>query len=120
MNKTIRAFYAGFLFILVTTSCEFNNAQELYGNEIDVPTEVSYSNDVFPIIQMSCATTECHSQGGFANGIFENYDGLKAKVENGSLRQRVLVDKDMPLGGSLSDEELAILEAWIDNGAPNN
>ena len=120
MNKIIRTITAGFLFILVTSSCEFNNEEELYGKEIDAPTEVSYSTDIFPIIQMSCATTGCHTQGGFANGIFEGYAGVNAKVNNGSLRQRVLVERDMPPGGSLSDKDLAIIKAWLDNGAPNN
>lgn len=120
MNKIIRTITAGFLFILATSSCEFNNEEELYGKETEPPAEVSFSTDIFPIIQMSCATTGCHIQGGFANGIFEDYDGVNAKVKNGSLRQRVLVEKDMPPGGSLSDKELAIIKAWLDNGAPNN
>lgn len=120
MNKISRAFAAGFLFILVTTSCEFNNEEELYGKEIEPPAEVSFSTDIFPIIQMSCATTGCHTQGGFANGFFEDYAGINAKVNNGSLKQRVLVEGDMPPGGSLSDKDLAIIKAWLDNGAPNN
>lgn len=120
MNKTIRTITAGCLFIIVTTSCEYNSEEELYGEEIDNITEVSFSTDIFPIIQMSCATTACHSQGGFANGVFDGYAGVNAKVENGSFRQRVLIDMDMPLGGSLSDEELVKIEAWLDNGAPNN
>jgi hypothetical protein len=120
MNKLIRTITTAFLFILTTTSCVFNNEEELYGEEIVPPAEVSFSADIFPIIEMSCATTACHKQGGFANGIFEDYTGVKAKVDNGSFHQRVLVDKDMPPGGSLSDEELAILKAWLDNGAPNN
>ncbi len=120
MNKIIRTITAGFLFISVTTSCEFHNEEELYGKEIDAPTQVSYSADISPIIQMSCSTIGCHTQGGFGNGIFEDYAGVNAKVNNGSLRQRVLIDRDMPPGGSLSDKELAILKAWIDNGAPNN
>ena len=111
---------AGCLFIFVTTSCEYNSEEELYGEAIDPTTEVSFSTDIFPIIQMSCATTACHTQGGFANGVFDGYAGVNAKVNNGSLRQRVLVDMDMPLGGSLTDKELAIFEAWLDNGAPNN
>lgn len=120
MNKILKIFTASLLISLVSTSCEFNSEEELYGPEPEPPVEVSYSADVEPIIQMSCATTACHTQGGFANGIFDDYDGVKAKVDNGSFHQRVLVDKDMPPGGSLSDEELAILKAWLDDGAPNN
>lgn len=120
MNKIIRTFTAGLLYIIVATSCEFNSEEELYGPEPEPPVEVSYSADIEPIIQMSCATTACHVQGGFANGVFEDYTGVKAKVDNGSFRQRVLVDKDMPPGGSLSDKDLAIIKAWLDNGAPNN
>ncbi len=120
MNKTLRICTSGFLFILVTTSCVFNSEEELYGPKPEPPEEVSYSAHVEPIINMSCATTACHTQGGFANGNFDNYDGVKAKVDNGSFNQRVLVNKDMPPEGSLSDEELALLKAWLDDGAPNN
>ena len=120
MNKKLKAFFAGFLFILITTSCEFNNEEDLYGEKIEPPAEVSFSTDIFPIIQMSCATSACHSPGGFANGIFNNYAGVKAKVDNGALRQRVLVNKDMPPGESLTDQELATIKAWLDNGAPDN
>ena len=41
MNKIIKPIIAGLLFILITTSCEFNNEEELYGKEMDAPTEVS-------------------------------------------------------------------------------
>ncbi|MGQ1785290.1 MULTISPECIES: c-type cytochrome [unclassified Saccharicrinis] len=118
MNKIIKVFTTGFLLILVTSSCEFNNEEELYGIKIVEPTEVSYSTDISPIIQMSCIS--CHTQGGFANGFFDDYDGVKTKVDNGSFRQRVLVQKDMPPEGSLSDKELELIKAWLDDGAPNN
>lgn len=118
MNKITRALTAGSLFMLVTTSCEFNNEEELYGNEIIIPTEVSYSTDISPIIEMNCVT--CHTQGGFGNGFFDTYAGVKEKVDNGSFRQRVLVQMDMPPGGRLSDQELELIESWLDNGAPDN
>lgn len=120
MNKILKTFAAGLFVVVVSTSCEFNSEEELYGPEPEPPVEVSYSAHIEPIIQMSCATTACHTQGGFANGNFDDYTGVKAKVDNGSFEQRVLVDKDMPPGGSLSNEELALLKAWLDNGAPNN
>ena len=120
MNKIQKSLSLGFLIILITTSCEFNSEEDLYGAIVDPPTEVSYESDVKPIIQMSCATAACHSPGGFGNGIFDDYEIVKSKVDNGSFRKRVLVDKDMPPDGSLSDDELEILTAWLDNGAPNN
>lgn len=108
------------LLLLAFASCEYNNEEELYGESDIDTTVVSFSADVFPIIQMSCATANCHAEGGFGNGVYEDYEDVYKKVENGSLRERVIVQRSMPPNDELSDEELAIIQAWLDDGAPNN
>lgn len=82
-------------------------------------TAISYASDIRPIVISSCATgSSCHGSGS-GNGDFSSYAGLKIDADNGKLRQRVLIEKDMPPGGWSSCNRLK-LEAWLNAGAPNN
>lgn len=101
-------------------SCYNDNEEEIYGVVTCDVTEITYANDVQPIINSSCATTACHASGGSAPGNFTNFNELTDKVDNGSFVNRVLVQKTMPPNSELSNCELEILQAWIDGGALNN
>ena len=104
--------------------CYYDNEEELYelwyAQNVCDTLNVSYSQDIKPIIDGQCATTGCHIAGGTGNGIFDNYNGVKAKVDNGSMMQRVVVSRDMPPSTPLSDCNVQKFEAWINAGAPNN
>ena len=102
------------------TACYFDNEEELYGPVTCDVTNVTYSTDIVPIINTTCATSGCHVAGGSGPGDFTTYAGLKAKVDNGSFVNRVLVQKNMPPSGPLSDCNEAKLQKWIDDGALNN
>lgn len=106
--------------ILLLFACYKDNEEELYSESECETAGASFSKDIAPLIQAECATPGCHVQGGSANGIFENYQNVKAKVDNGSFRNRVVVLKDMPPSSSLSNCQIAHIEAWLDAGAPNN
>lgn len=80
---------------------------------------VKFATDITPIIQVNCAITGCHD-GTSAPGNFTTYAGIKAKVDDGKLRSRVLTIKDMPPVGPLPDSSLQKIECWINDGAPNN
>lgn len=108
------------LFILTLISCYNDNEEDLYGPVSCDVSAITYANDVLPIINASCATTGCHVSGGSGPGDFTNYNDLKLKVDNGTFETRVLVDKNMPPNTPLSNCDLQILQAWIDNGALNN
>ncbi len=99
---------------------------------------VSYEKDVKPIINKHCV--ECHLNGGkgfVASGfLLESYDSLMKGTKFGpvivpgdplssSLYRLVAgeVDKSiqMPHGKDpLSDQEIATIERWIEQGAKNN
>ena len=109
---------AGFL-VPAMQSCYYDNEEELYPQPC--PTDnITYSIEVREIIEARCATAGCHITGGTGNGLFEDYAGVKNKFDNGSLRQRVLETRDMPPGGALSTCDIAVLEKWINDNAPNN
>ena len=106
--------------LALLSSCYKDNEEYLYG-EIDCDvTDVSFSNDIMPILNASCATVGCHIAGGSGNGEFMNYTQVFTKVENGSLMNRVVVLGDMPPSGALTDCQISHFEQWINDGAPNN
>ncbi len=108
------------LVLTLVSSCYNDNEEDLYGPINCDVSEVTYSVNVQPIINSSCATTGCHTSGGTAPGNFNNYNELKSKVDNGTFENRVLIQKTMPPNSPLSDCELETLQAWIDGGALNN
>lgn len=118
MNKI--HFSIALLALVFLIGCYNDNEEELYGNTSCNIITVSFSKDIMPLIQAECATSGCHVQGGAGNGIFDNYQNVKAKVDNGSLMDRVVVQKSMPPSKPLSSCQVEYIEAWINQGAPNN
>ena len=108
------------LILIIVEGCYYDNEEELYGITVCNVTNVSFANDIMPIIQGNCAVSGCHIAGGSGNGIMENYSQVKAKVDNGSFQHRVLDLRDMPPSYALTDCQIQYLQAWIDAGAPDN
>ncbi len=99
---------------------------------------VSFSASVFPVLQQQCG--ECHQPGGDGeqkSGFsVASYDSVikgttlgpvivAGSATSSSLMRMVEHKTDpqihMPHGGAkLSDEQIATLNAWIDQGAKNN
>lgn len=120
-----------YLWLVLLISFSYLQSCTYDKGEIPVPVQTaSYQTDIKPIIQTNCygqGTQSCHvtnsNQG--ALGDFTTYEGLKAKVENGSFENRVFILHDMPPAystgpTSLNAEDFAKLKAWVDNGAQNN
>jgi hypothetical protein len=117
MKKTIVAL---FLLSVLISSCYYDNVEELYPNAGACETEnLGFQSHIFPLIQSNCAMAGCHSANA-SIGAFVNYEGIKAKVDNGSMEHRVLVKKDMPPSQPLNECQRAQIKVWLDAGAPNN
>jgi uncharacterized membrane protein len=120
--KPISLLLAGGLFIM--TSCAYNKTPEPIPVTPDECAQITFSKNIKPIIEQNCAVSGCHATNGIGNdyGNFETYEGLKIKVDQGQVRNRVFVVKDMPPApyGPLTTEESRALECWLNNGAPNN
>ncbi|MDX1567817.1 MAG: cytochrome c [Longimicrobiales bacterium] len=95
------------------------------------PAEVTYTKDIAPILQRSCMN--CHREGGAAPMAFDTYEQVRPWAQmikfRTAIRDRMgamppwYVEKDIGIqhykqDPSLSDEELARIQAWVDNGAP--
>ena len=89
--------------------------------------EVTFAKDIVPIFQRSCQV--CHRQGEMAPMSLVTYQEVRPWAR--AIKNRVIaremppwhVDKNIGIQAfkddpSLSDEEIAMVSAWVDNGAP--
>jgi len=95
------------------------------------PTQVTFTRDIAPILERSCV--RCHRAGGAAPMAFSSYQQVRRYAQRirdkTAIRDRMgamppwYVEKDIGIqhykqDPSLTDEELAMIQAWVDNGAP--
>ena len=86
---------------------------------------VSYADDVWPIIDTSCANIGnggCHDGGNGPDRdwtVFSNVQSHAAQIKNRITRTPGTAGY-MPQIGSLSDEEIKLISCWVDQGAQNN
>ncbi|MGD2047610.1 MAG: cytochrome c [Gemmatimonadota bacterium] len=95
------------------------------------PTEVTFNKDIAPILERSCIG--CHRSGGAGPMALTSYAEARRYAQRikdrTAIRDRMgamppwYVEKDVGIqhyigDPSLSDEDLAKIQAWVDNGAP--
>ena len=121
--KTIK-FLAVVAGLSALAGCYYDNEEELYQyyyqQNICDTVDVSFKNDIFPIVQGNCAVSGCHVSSGGNGILLENYAQVKAKVDNGSFHNRVVVKRDMPPNQPLTDCQISQIDSWINQGAPDN
>ena len=105
------------LIISITiVSCTFDSVGPSPCESLDIV----YNDTVKGIIELHCAIAGCHV-AGFPAGNFTDYTILKAKVDGGQFEFKVLgTSPSMPIGDTLTQQELDKLQCWIDDGAQNN
>lgn len=81
--------------------------------------DFSYTKNIKRIIDQQCVS--CHQPGGAvgAVGDFRTYNGLKTYLDNGKILKTVVIDKNMPQGGSMSQAERDSVNCWIAAKYPN-
>ncbi len=124
ITKMIKRIAPVTVLIFLLQSCYYDNVEDLYPNppECDT-TNVSYANDVWPVINGNC--TSCHSGGAPQGNVsLEDYDDIVVSADNGSLLCTIKHENGcspMPKGGGkLGDCDIAKIEKWVNNGTPNN
>jgi len=125
LNKKIK-FIVFAAIISLTFSCSDDEepAVNMMMEENCDNANVSYQNDIVPILNAACALSGCHVES-FNAGDFTLYGPLKDRVDSGRLNSRVVVSQNMPPSNSsgpksLSDEEIKLFECWIEAGGPDN
>ena len=109
--------------LMMASGCVYNIEEELYPDSDCNLENITYSNTVVPILRNSCYG--CHDQqNNTANVTLEGYDNLKKQVDSGRLLGTIKHESGfspMPQNApQLQDCSIRKIEAWIDNGAPNN
>lgn len=115
------------LFILaalaVLSSCYYDSEEDLYPELGCSTDDMSYVNDILPIIDQNCMV--CHSASANFGGVtLEGYDALKIWVDNGRFLGSIRRDpgfSPMPQGQpQILQCNIEKIESWINDGAPNN
>jgi cytochrome c553 len=83
-------------------------------------TPASFSADINPIIQASCATPGCHNTTGAAGIKLTNYSEIKSQAELNRFLSAIKHKSgfsNMPKSASkLADSNITKIECWINNG----
>lgn len=89
------------------------------GNCGAIPT---YNTEIKPILTLYCGLNQgaCHGAGSGV-GNYNTFAGIQKYTTNGSFKQRVLVDKNMPPAYSSGPTEikaadLKLVQCWADGG----
>jgi hypothetical protein len=108
------------LFILAfQLSCADHN----FPSYVCPDTEVSYLEDVKPIVESKCAISGCHNGTLGADRNWLNFETFRTNALQGNVKNYV-IDRIMPpahsAAGPLSQDEINTIACWVDDGAPNN
>ncbi len=77
---------------------------------------ISYEATVKNIIATNCAISGCHV-AGTGRPDFTDFNVIKARAS--AIKTRT-GNKTMPIGRTLTDEQIAQIACWVDAGAPSN
>ncbi len=133
MKKTLLFFALVFILGFLTTtsqSCSKKLPADTLPAACDTLT-ISYNSGIADIINRSCAYSGCHINGDVP-GDFSTYQGMKSRLENGAIFDRVITQKDnserrmpptyAPAGypTELTPGELDMIHCWIADNYPEN
>lgn len=112
-------------FITLISGCYYDEELIFEG----LPSNVSFKNDVTPILTLNCTTTGCHdavpahapslvpekaindlTSGGFINTLDPESSKIYQEMKSGN----------MPPSGAISINDQKIILAWISEGAKDN
>lgn len=103
------------MLVMVFSNCTSDSTDDL---TIPIPTAVTYTQNVKPILDTSCATSGCHSTTSNAAGlILETYAQAKDAFENRyALGRMQSQGASMPPSGNLPSASIDIIRNWRDQG----
>ncbi|WP_303311457.1 hypothetical protein [Hymenobacter sp. BT730] len=117
--------YPFILFIFLLSGCAYDVADEISDPQpaCDTPALVTYSQNIQPLLARNCLS--CHSAALRTGNVnLEDYTELHQRASTGQLMGVVThapgfaqMPKD---GAKLSACDIALLQKWVDAGAPQN
>lgn len=120
-NKNI--FRILFFLIVSNTGCSYDNIEEKYNRDSCDLSNVSWNDDVSPIINNFCVG--CHQGSSPSAGLdLSSYSGVKSSVDQETFSIRVNMARSNPLkmppNAVLDSCIIEQINIWIANGAPEN
>lgn len=109
------------LLIILLSQCTKDSVQEFYGDNNCDTLDITFSETVDPIMDRNCKS--CHYTGNGTGVTLVTYNNIKKEVDNGRLLGSIKHENGyspMPQGGKLDDCSISKIEAWVNNGAPND
>jgi hypothetical protein len=79
-------------------------------------TGTSWSDDIKPIMEKSCAITGCHNGVSRSND-FSEFASVKSFANSIKTKTK---DRSMPFDGSLTQNEIDLIACWVNDGALQN
>jgi len=113
-----------FLIVIVAvsttyTSCTKDKAPAAIVKDPDCSDTISFSQDIQPLMTNYC--TSCHDQGSGTGFTSTNYTDISQKASEAVDRMHGTGGALMPEGGpALSEEQIKMVQCWIQNNKPNN
>ena len=105
-------------------SCENQNEEDLYGKTECDTSNVSWTEDVKPILAHRCLHCHYDGIGAIAPFSLQKYSDVLVRVNTGQLESAINHRPRKPKmpkdGPKLPDCELSKINKWISDGAPNN
>ena len=125
ISRNIQALLFLGLMACVLQSCYKDNREDLYKNynPTDCNLEVTYSEVISSIMTTRCAVSGCHNSTTNERMLdLSTYADASKIALNGQMMGRITAQNGplMPPGAPLPDCEILQIQAWIDDGAPNN
>ena len=116
-------FWMLLIFAIQQGACYYDVEEELYGTTECSTDNLSYKNDILPILENRCYG--CHDAASNFGGItLEGYSSLRTYVDNDQLLGVIKHEagfSPMPKNAAkLLDCEIEKIETWIGEGAPDN
>ena len=121
-----------FLFILfLENACTFDQVEMVTPSSHCDTVKVAYTLQVKSILDINCASSQCHSGKNEVPGDFSNYQQMRPYLVERFFKRFVIDYKDDPFIGmppnwasigpkDLTSEELEVVTCWIQQGYPEN
>jgi hypothetical protein len=115
--------YALIIIGLFVSGCYYDNEEELYPENTCKTNDMSYANNVLPILTDNCYS--CHNQASNQGGVtLEGYSNLKTYADNGKLVNVINHEPGFPEmpqnAAQLAQCQIDKIEAWVNQGALDN
>ncbi len=82
-------------------------------------TTYTYDAEVKELIDKNCSVTGCHVAGNTIPN-FSSYALIKPFLDNGKVKERLVIKQDMPKLRIIPLKEYNILQCWIEGSYPEN